>query len=88
MIIPVIQLVFCKGPVRRRKRKYDDLMLKNLKELEKKSARMEDEEVFGKQIAATLRRLTYHQKAQAKMRIHSVLFNVEFPEEGITQQQC
>ena len=62
-------------------------MLRNLKNLEKKSAQKEDEdELFGKQIAATLRRLTYRQKAHAKMRIQGVLLDIEFPAEELTQQ--
>ena len=61
----------------------EDVMLRNLTNLEKKSAQKEDEdELFGKQIAATLRRLTYRQKAH----IQGVLLDVEFPAEELTQQ--
>ena len=75
---------------KKKKRKIEDIedvMLRNLTNLEKKSAQKEDEdELFGKQIVATLRRLTYRQKAHAKMRIQGVLLDIEFPAEELTQQ--
>ena len=72
---------------KKKKRKIEDVMLRNLANLEKKSAQKQDEDdLFGKQIAATLRRLTYRQKAHAKMRIQGVLLDVEFSAEELTQQ--
>ena len=41
----------------------------------------DEDELFGRQIAAVLRRFTKRQKAVAKLRIHNVLLDVEFPEE-------
>ena len=46
----------------------------------------DEDELLGRQVAATLRRFTKRQKAVAKLRIHSVLLAVEFPEEQITPQ--
>ena len=41
----------------------------------------DDDQLFGRQIAITLHRLTTKQKAIAKLRIQQVLIDVEFPEE-------
>ena len=39
------------------------------------------EELFGRHIAANLRRLTNRQKAEAKVRIQQVMIEVEFPKD-------
>lgn len=39
------------------------------------------DELFGRHIAANLRRLTNRQKAEAKVRIQQVMIEVEFPED-------
>lgn len=41
----------------------------------------DEEELFGKTVAANLRRLTPRQKAMAKLRIQTVLTEIEFPEQ-------
>ncbi len=40
----------------------------------------DEDELFGKQLAATLRRLSGRQKAYAKMQIQKVLLEIEYPE--------
>ena len=64
----------------------DSLLISNLIQMKEKDLSDDEEELFGRQVAATLRRLTKHQKAIAKMRIHTVLLQVEFPEETLTPQ--
>ena len=41
----------------------------------------DEDQLFGRHIAVTLRRLTSRQKAMAKLCIQQVLIDVEFPEE-------
>jgi hypothetical protein len=60
------------------------LILKSLKALEEtvqeQQKVIEDEdELFGKQVAMVMRRLTSKQKATAKLRIQQVFLDVEFP---------
>lgn len=53
----------------------------------RKKARTEDdieEELFGKTVAATLRRFSLRQRAVAKMRIQTMLLDIEFPDEAYT----
>ena len=60
------------------------MILKSLKDMQERRVQrnMEDEEeLFGRQIAATLRRLSNRQKASAKLSIQKVLIDVEFPED-------
>ena len=70
---------------RKRVRKGDEieeLMVRNLKDLEERRAmKCDEEEFFGRHVAATLRRFSLRQRAQAKMRIQRVLTDVEFPDE-------
>ena len=40
----------------------------------------DEEELYGRQLAATLRRLSGRQKAYAKMQIQKVLLEIEYPE--------
>ena len=61
-------------------------ILKSLKTLEEtvqeQQRVIEDEdELFGKQVAMVMRRLTSRQKAMAKLRIQQVFLDVEFPPE-------
>ena len=61
-------------------------ILKSLKVLEEtvqeQQKIVEDEdELFGKQVAMVMRRLTMKQKATAKLRIQQVFLDVEFPPE-------
>ena len=54
----------------------DDLLTRNLKAIEKTCAGPEDEEeLFGRHVAANLRCFTARQKAQVKIRIQSVLMD-------------
>ena len=62
----------------------DDLLIRNLKYIEER--RDGEEELYARQVAATLRRLTKRQQAIAKLRIQGVLLDIEFPEEPITFQ--
>ena len=56
----------------------DKLLIKNLKALDE--PRQEDEEeVFGRQVAIVMRRLTPRQKAEAKLKIQRLLVDIEFP---------
>ena len=60
------------------------LILKSLKALEEtvqeQQKVIEDEdELFGKQVAMVMRRLSSKQKATAKLRIQQVFLDVEFP---------
>ncbi len=59
----------------------DELLVKSLNNSlqEKKQKIGEDEEgLFGKQVAATLRRFNPHQKAIAKLQIQQTITNIEF----------
>ena len=48
----------------------DNLLVRNLKALEEICTNpLDEEDLFGHQVAATLRRFTARQKAQAKLRI-------------------
>ena len=63
-----------------------EYIVQSLKSIEDRRAQRQvvsdDEDVlFGRQIAATLHRLTSRQKAVAKLRIQQVLIDVEFPDE-------
>ena len=61
----------------------DELLIKNMQHMQQ---RIDDEDaMFGRQVAATLRRLTNRQKAIAKLRIHGVLLDTEFPEQFTPQ---
>ena len=62
------------------------MIISSLKSIsEKREQRRDDEdELFGRQVAATLRRLTSRQKAQAKLRIQQTLVDVEFPDEQLS----
>ena len=62
----------------------DDLLIRNLKEIEER--RYDEEELYARQVAATLRRLTKRQQAVAKLRIQGVLLDVEFAEEPLAFQ--
>ena len=52
---------------------YYDLLVRNLKALEQTcTPSQDDDELFGRQVAATLRRFTARQKAPAKLWIQGV----------------
>ena len=57
-------------------------IIENLKQLQEKHSHHDEESdedgLFARQIAATLRRFTYQQKAVAKVRIQQVLMDIEF----------
>lgn len=57
----------------------EEAILENLKGLQERreSLSLEDE-LFGRQIAATLQRLEPRKKAMAKMQIQHLLFSLEF----------
>ena len=60
----------------------DDLIMTSLKSLQERrhgKEALDEAGHFGHQIAATLRRFSPRQMAQAKLQIEQVLFNIEFP---------
>ena len=64
----------------------DEYIIQSLKSLEERRAQrqvgQEDEdELFVRQVAATLRRLANRQKAMTKLRIQQFLVDAEFPDE-------
>lgn len=68
----------------------DVALLKSLKDLEERRAKkqeQDEEELFGKHIAAVLHRFSPRQKAQARLRIEQVLIGVEFPDDTHTHMQ-
>ena len=68
----------------------DVALLRSLKDLEERRARrheQDEEELFGKHIAAVLRRFSPRQRAQARLRIEQVLIDVEFPDDTHTHMQ-
>lgn len=54
----------------------DKMLMQNLSQMNK--ANDDEEELYGRQVAATLRWFTNRQKTLAKLRIQSVLIDVEF----------
>ena len=64
----------------------EELLVRNLKHLEERRAD-DEEELFGRTVAATLRRFSLRQRAVAKMRIQTMLLDIEFPEEAYIQPQ-
>ena len=64
----------------------EELLVRNLKQLEERRGD-DEEELFGRTVAATLRRLSQRQRAVAKMRIQTMLLDIEFPEEAYIQSQ-
>ena len=60
----------------------DEFLVKSLGSIhEMKRAKVADDEegLFGKQVAASLRRFTAHQKAIAKLKVLQTLTDIEFP---------
>ena len=53
-------------------------IVNSLKGLNQKQV-SDEEELFGKHVAAVLRRLPNREKAMAKLQIQQVLTNIEFP---------
>ena len=69
-------------PTSKRKKevdKVDEMIISNLQELSK-GRTCDEEEIFGKSVAATIRRFTLRQKAIAKNWIQGILLDIEFPE--------
>ena len=64
----------------------DESVLKRLINSQERQKQDEDQ-MFGLQVAATLRRLTNRQKADAKLRIQQVLLEVEFPNDIMSTNQ-
>ena len=63
--------------VKKRKVELDPIDIEILSQLKKSS---DDEEyTFGRSVALTLKRLEVKQKAQAKIRIQQLLYDIEFP---------
>lgn len=65
----------------------DEAILKSLKDIQERNAQQREqqeteEELFGKQVAAVLRRLTARQKAIAKLHIQQILTEIEFPDQA------
>ena len=53
-------------------------------EVDERKSRLDDEdELFGRQVAATLCRFSNKQKAHVKVRMQTVLLDTEFPEEPV-----
>ena len=63
----------------------DGLLIKTLGQINAETKDDEDD-LFGRQVSATLHRLSKHQKAIAKLQMQSVLLNVEFPGPAIDNQ--
>ena len=61
------------------------MIISSLRSIGDKRAQRQDEEdeLFGRQVGATLRR---RQKSQAKLRIQQILMDVEFPDEQANEQ--
>ena len=64
------------------------MIISSLRSIGDKRAQRQDEEdeLFGRQVGATLRRLSNRQKSQAKLRIQQILMDVEFPDEQANEQ--
>ena len=58
----------------------DDLLIKNLKALEEPTKVEDEEDLFGRQMAITLRRFPARERAKAKLKIQSLLVEIEFPD--------
>lgn len=69
--------------VKKRKVELDPIDIEILSQLKKssdESTSHDDEEyTFGRSVALTLKRLEVKQKAQAKIRIQQLLYDIEFP---------
>ena len=65
----------------------EELIVRNLHDLNQRKKRVDEDELFGRSIAATLRRFSYRQKAHAKLKIQSLLLGIEFPDETFPPQQ-
>ena len=81
-------------PVKKRKKEnlkvdeVDEALLKGLYQMEESRAQRkkdDEEEFFGKHVAAVLRRLPNRERAMARLRIQQVLMDVEFPEPDVAQ---
>ena len=76
-------------PSKRKKARTEDdieeVLVRNLKHLEERAD--DEEELFGKTVAATLRRFSLRQRAVAKMRIQTMLLDIEFPDDAYTHPQ-
>ena len=62
----------------------EEYIIRSLKSIENRRTQRQDEDedqLFGRQIATTLHRLTSRQKATAKLRIQQILIDVEFLDE-------
>ena len=62
----------------------EELIVQNLHDLNQRKERPDEDEHFGRSIAAILRRFSYRQKAHAKLQIHSLLLDIEFPQETMS----
>ena len=60
----------------------DAVIVRNLEELcqRRSSSTTDEDELFGKTVAATLHRFDLRKKAMAKLRIQTVLMDIEFPD--------
>lgn len=75
-------------PPLKKHKKLDDVdiaIIDSLKGIEALTIKDDEHELFGHQIAATLRRLSHKQKAICKLQMQQILVNIEFPDEH-TQQ--
>ena len=80
-------------PSKKRKTKNSDevetIIVRTLKRIEERRAERQvedEEELFGRQIAATLRRLNCRQKAMVKLIFQQVLMDIEFPKDTVNNQ--
>ena len=71
--------------VRSRRTVHEMRTCKDEDEFQKQETPRDESDLFGMQLAATLSRFTYRQRALAKMRIAQVLFEVEFPSDACYQ---
>ena len=58
----------------------DDLLIKNLKALEEPTKVEDEEDLFGRQMVITLRRFPARERAKAKLKMQSLLVEIEFPD--------
>ena len=64
----------------------EELIIHTLQDLNERRGKVDDEDKhFGRAVAATLHRFSNRQKAYAKLRIQSLLLDIEFPDEDPSQ---
>lgn len=70
----------------------DEAIIRSLKQLEERREKktqqkydiLDEEDLFGRQVSSVLRRLPDRQRALAKIKVQQLLFDIEFSEDGST----